>query len=231
MRKSDRLGGNSDRRDCDASDPSTGDGWSATCIRVRVPTVIADNAYTGNIVVQQGTGGNGKTHTFGNTFRVLPRIISNTPTADIIGNRVKISGDHFCQGAGCPVSPNRSAAADNVKFGSTQALDSEFVNSGASPCGGNAEAWIDAEICVKVPAGTPVGSQPTKARSNNYDSNTMAFTVQSTIPNDPTVTEPPSRQWNAAETLAIAVGGVTSSSTIVLKTDISVGPQAIYGFK
>lgn len=49
--------------------------------------------------------------------------------------------------------------------------------SGGGSCGA-ASAWTDVEICVKIPAGISVGSQPSKLRSNNLDSNTSAFTVQ-----------------------------------------------------
>ncbi len=213
---------------CDSGDSSPGDGWSETCIRVRVPPVIADNAYTGNIAMQQGTGGNSKTHTFGNTFRVLPRIVSNTPTSDIVGNRVKIAGNHFCQGAGCPVSPNRSTAADNVKFGSTQAADGEFVNSGASPCSGNAQAWTDAEICVKVPAGTPAGSASTTITSNtSYTSNAKTFTVQSSVPNDPDLGPGTDKgQYKSDGSTVIGVGSSTNQTTVVFKMLMSVGPNA-----
>jgi hypothetical protein len=93
-----------------------------------------------------------------------------------VGTRVKIAGSHLCQSGTCPVSPNRSNSADNVKFGSTQASDNDFVSSGAAPCSGNAQAWTDSEICVNVPTGTPGGSQPTKVTNyTTFTSNTKSW--------------------------------------------------------
>ncbi len=194
--------------------------WSNTLIRAQVPASIADSTYTGNLIVQQGDGSNNKTHTYTTTgFRILPRIISNTPASDIVGNVIQIDGNHLCQSGTCPSSP--PTAGDKVEFGTTAALSTDFVTT--PNCTG-ASKWSHTQTCVKVPAGTPIGSQPTKVTSNtSYTSNTMAFTVQSSTPNDPTVSEPPSRQWNSAETSAIPVGGATSSSTVVLKADISAG--------
>ena len=194
--------------------------WTNTAIQIQVPTTIVDTVNTGSIAMTQGTDANGKTHTYANTLRVIPRILSNTADTDVSGNRVKILGNHFCQGASCPISPNRSTVSDNVKFGTTQALDTDFINSGGVPCSGNAQAWTASEICVQVPAGIAVGSQPTKVTSNtSYVSNTKAFTVPSTTPNDPNITAP--RQYKSNGTTVIAHMGSTNESTVILKADIS----------
>ena len=137
----------------------------------------------------QGTGSNNKTHTYTTTgFRVLPRITGNSPTSGLVGDTIQLLGDHFCQTGTCPVSPNRSSATDNAKFGSTQAADGDFQNltGGAGVCNGTGAAWNHSEICVKVPTGAPTGSQPTIVKSNSSDSNTQAFTVISATPSDPT---------------------------------------------
>ena len=136
----------------------------------------------------------------------MPRIISNTPTNGIVADVIQVLGNHFCQSGTCPVSPNRSDTSNNVKFGSTQALDGDFVNQtgGAGACNGAGAAWTHTEICVKVPAGITAGSQPTKARTNaTYDSNTKAFTVNSVVPNDPTNLN---QYKDAGLTQTIAVG-------------------------
>lgn len=192
-------------------------GWSASgyssntvCIEM-TSSSISDSVYSGSITLNRNS--DFKTDVESN-FGIMPRILSNTPNNGVAGDRIKITGNHFCQSGTCPVSPNRSDASNNVKFGSTQALDSDFVNSGASPCSGNAEAWTNTEICVKVPAGTPIGSQPTKVRTNaTYDSNNKAFTVNSTVPNDPTDLN----QFKENGTAVISAGGTTASSTVVFK--------------
>ena len=160
--------------------------------------------------MQQGAGSSNKTHIYTATgFRILPRIISNNPSSGIAGDTIQINGNHLCQTGTCPTSPNRSTATDNVKFGSTQAADGDFT-SGA-PCSGS--GWGHAEICVKIPAATPSGSQPTIAKSNNYDSNTQAFNVNSPTPSDPTSLN---QFKNSGLTQSIAVGDTASATPIYL---------------
>lgn len=198
---------------CDAAD-----GWTNTCIKVQVPAVIATSIYTGVIDVQQGTGSNNKTHTYTN-FRILPRIISNTPANGIVGDTIQILGDHFCQTGTCPVSPNRSSSANNVKFGSTQALDADFLaqTGGAGACNGSGVAWNHGEICVKVPSGTPTGSQPTLVTSNTtYTSNTIAFTRDSTVPSSPASLA----QYLNDGATSISIGGA-GTSTVELAANIT----------
>ncbi|MEK9154827.1 MAG: hypothetical protein AAB596_02055 [Patescibacteria group bacterium] len=194
-------------------------GWSAgsysgnsVCIEV-TPASIPDSVYSGSITLTRNS--DSKTHPF-STFSIMPRIISNTPANGIVADVIQVLGNHFCQSGTCPTSPNRSDTSNNVKFGSTQALDSDFANQtgGAGACNGAGAGWTHAEICVKVPSGIPTGSQPTKVRTNNtYDSNTKTFTVNSTVPNDPTNLN----QFKENGTTMIPAGGTTVSSNVVLK--------------
>src|SRR3989344_3830765 len=191
-----------------------GSAYTSTCIAIQVPTTIADSTYTGNMVVNRTS--DSKTDTLSG-FRVLPRIASNTPGNGTAGDTVKIAGDHFCQSGTCPVSPNRSSTADNVKFGSTQALDGDFQNlTGAGTCAGSGAAWIDTEICVNVPAGTPTGSQPVQVTSTAsavaYTSNTQAFTVNSPTPADPGNLKQ-SRNSAFTDLIALTVPPSVASST------------------
>lgn len=188
--------------------------YQATCVGIQIPAAIADTAYTGNIVLTRTS--DSKTSTYAG-FRVLPRILTNNPTAEVGGNRVQITGNHFCQTGTCPVSPNRSGANDNVKFGSTQGADSDFVNSGASPCSGNSQAWIDTEVCIKVPAATPAGSQTTLVTSNTYTSNTKAFTRSSTVPTDPTSMS----QKRLGGDVTLPTGATTNQTTAVMYMTMS----------
>lgn len=201
---------------CDAATCSgptgsvTTTSWGNTAITAQVPTVIADNAYTGSLAMQQGSGSSNKTHTYTTTgFRVLPRIALNNPDNGITGDTVQITGNHLCQTGTCPTTPNRSTASDNVKFGSTQAVDGDFTSGG--PCTGS--GWGHAEICVKVPTATPSGSQPTIVKSNNYDSDDQAFNVNSPTPLDPTSLN---QFKNSGLTQQIATGDTASSTPIYL---------------
>jgi len=196
---------------CDAVD-----GWANQCIKVQVPTAISDSVNTGSISVTQGTGSNNKPHTYINTFRILPRITANTPTSDAVGNVIQIDGNHFCQSGTCPASP--PTAADKVEFGATAALAADFVTS--PNCSG-ASKWSHTQICVKVPAAAPAGSQPTKVTSNTlYTSNTMAFTVLSPVPVLPTNTM---QSRNSGFTDVIPQGGYASSTPVYFAFDTSSG--------
>jgi len=198
----------------------TSSGYSATAICVEVPTGISDSVYTGNIVVTRTS--DTKTRTFSN-FRILPRIVSNSPVSGSVGTIVQVTGNHFCQTGTCPISPNRSAINDNVKFGSTQALDSDFMNqTGAGTCAGAGAAWVHNEICVKVPTGAPSGSQPTSVTSNGLVSNSKPFTRASTIPNNPDVGPGASRgQFKFDGVTVIAIGGSTNESGFAARANIS----------
>lgn len=191
-------------------------GWAAAgtsvCIEV-TPAAIVSTVYTGSITITR----NDLTTFAFSTFRVLPRIASNTLTADVVGNVIQIDGNHFCQSGTCPVSP--PTAGDKVEFGATAAISTDFVTT--PNCTG-ASKWSHTQICVKVPSGTPAGSQPTKVTSStSFVSNTKAFTVQSTVPSNPTVTTPPERQFKANDTTTIVVGATTNETQVFLKADLS----------
>lgn len=213
-----------------AVDAGAASSWTNTAVSVTVPTAIANTSYTGNVVVTQGTGANGKAHTFPSTFRVLPRTTSVSPTSGLVGDTIQVNGDHFCQTGTCPVSPNRSTTADNVKFGTTQAADADFLalTGGAGVCNGAGAAWADAEICVKVPSGTPSGSQPVTVRSNDFDSDTEAFTRTSSAPSDPTNLYQFKTNTDTAEppTTNIAVGGGMNQTNAWFRMTMSAGVNA-----
>ena len=184
-------------------------GWAAagTSVCAEVSSSISNSVYTGTITL---TRNDLKTNVWSN-FRVLPRITTNTPSSGVVADTVTIDGDHFCQSGTCPPSP--PTAADTAEFGSTDAIASDFVTS----CSGGSK-WSHTQVCAKVPAGTPTGSQPSKITSNtSYVSNTKAFTVQSTVPNDPT----DEKQYKSNGTTLISTGGTTDESTVVLKADLA----------
>ncbi|MEK9152077.1 MAG: hypothetical protein AAB692_01800, partial [Patescibacteria group bacterium] len=200
-------------------------GWAAagTSVCVEVSPSISDSVYTGTITL---TRNDLKTNVWAD-FRVLPRITSNSPTSGIIADVIQLLGNHFCQSGTCPVSPNRSSASDHAKFGSTQAADGDFMaqSGGAGACNGSGVGWTHAEICLKVPAGTPVGSQATKVRSGAgacpgatcYESNIKGFTVLSTVPDD--LTNP--LQYKSNGSTLIPVGTGTNETTVVYKASMS----------
>ena len=75
-----------------SSDTSGYVSWSTTLVdNTQIPTAIANNSYTGNIVLKRTDN---KAAIFAG-FRVLPRIISNTPDNGIITDVIQLLGDHF----------------------------------------------------------------------------------------------------------------------------------------
>lgn len=206
-------------------------GWAgaATSICIEVSPLISDTVYTGTITL---TRNDLKTNVW-TDFRVLPRIIPPAvPASGIGGTIIQLTGDHFCESGTCPESPNRSSASNNVKFGSTQAADSDIVNQtgGAGACDGTGAGWTHTKICVKVPTAAPTGSQPTIVRSGAgacpgptcYESNTAAFTVVSSVPNDPSSLQ----QYKSNGTTVISIGGGTNETSVVLKASMSAGVNA-----
>ena len=115
-----------------------------------------------------------------------------------------------------------------MTFGSTQALDGDFQNltGGAGACNGSGAAWIHSEMCVKVPSGTPVGSQPAQVTSSNtaWVSNAQAFSVSSSVPNDPDVGPGSGKgQFKSNGSTVIATGDGTNETTVVFKMLMSAG--------
>jgi len=204
-----------------AEGPCTTGGWSAAgysgnTVCVEVSPAISNSVYTGTVTVTRNS--DAKTDYI--DLRVLPRIISNSPTSDIKGATVQILGDHLCESGTCPTAGNRSTVSDNILFGTTQAPDADFLalSGGAGACNGSGAAWTHTEVCVKVPAAVGAGSQPTKATSNNsYLSNEKAFTVLSSIPNDPDNL----LQYQADGVTPISVGGSITAGDMVHAADIA----------
>ncbi|KKW14491.1 MAG: hypothetical protein UY55_C0008G0006 [Candidatus Jorgensenbacteria bacterium GW2011_GWB1_50_10] len=202
-----------------AEGPCTVAGWGATgmgsSVCVEVNATISNTVYDGTVTLTRT--GDSKTDVI--DLHILPRIASNTPTATTVGSVVQIDGDHLCQTGTCPPTP---PTTDYIAyFGSTQAISTDFVTT--PNCSG-ASKWGHTQVCVKVPSGTPTGTQKTKLQgklSPLYESQRKDFTVQSTIPNTPTVTEPPSRQYKSDNTTVIAIGSGTTESTVILKSDIT----------
>lgn len=169
--------------------------WTNTAIQAQVPPAIIDSTNTGSISMVQGTGTNGKNHTYANTLRILPRITGFTPTSASEGGAVTVNGNHFCQSVSCPVA---FGVNDKVTF--TSAKDAAVFTS-----------WSATAIVTAVPVGAVTGN--VVVTSNTYTSNGKSFTVLSNTPLDPTSLG----QWkNAALTQPIAIGGVSSSTPIYL---------------
>lgn len=192
-------------------------GWSSTSVCVEVSSSISDTVNSGTVTLTRN--GDNKTDVI--SLQVLPRILTNTASSDVVGNVVVIDGNHFCQTGACPSTPPSSDYL--VYFGSTQAVPSDFVATGS--CSGQGASWSNTKICVKVPTGTPSGSADTKVvgqASPLYESQRKTFSVASTGPNVPDVGPGTNKgQYKSDAMTVISIGGATNQSTVVFKADIS----------
>ncbi|HLD61930.1 MAG TPA: hypothetical protein VI998_03065 [Patescibacteria group bacterium] len=200
---------------CDSATCSSPSGsvattsWGNTSITAQVPTVIADNAYTGSFVVQQGNGTNNKQHQYtASGFRVLPRITSITPSADGVNPDSRtMNGNHFCQSGSCLSAASWNAAADDgddVKFGTTNATVTGTPSNTA--------------VEVTVPTLSPGGYTVT-LYSSSYSSNGTPFTYLDNTPANPSSLN----QYQSNCSTAIADEATTTSSTVCLKGAVSGG--------
>jgi len=185
--------------------------YTDTAVTVQVPQAIADDAYTGSIILTRTTPADNKTDTW-SAFRVLPRITSLVPDNGIEGNTVQINGNHFCQTGTCPGVGSRSTATDNVKFyDNVQVPDADV------------SAWSHTQITVKVPTGASSGN--VYVTSNNYLSNGKYFTMNVATPNDPTDL----RQFKTDQLTEILVGGGTNETEVRFRMTMSASiPGTLY---
>jgi len=133
--------------------------WSDTQITITIPTALVDTIDTGTLNLSRAS--DSKTSNNWN-IRVLPQITSLNPTSGIVGTVVNINGTHLGSDPGVGY---RSTATDNIKFGSTQALESDI------------SSWSATLIQVKVPSGVSAGTNTVVVRRNNYDSNSSSFSA------------------------------------------------------
>jgi hypothetical protein len=194
---------------CDSSTCSSPTGsaatnsWSNTAIAVQVPAVIADNIYTGSVIMQQGTGSNNKSHTYTTTgFRILPRLTNLSASSGLINDAITVNGNHLCQNnAVCP-----SAFDTNNRVTFTSAINTTVFTS-----------WSNTAIVTAVPTGATDGV--IYVMSNAYQSNnSSAFSVLTTTPNVPTALN---QFKDAALTLPISVGSLSSSTNIYFTSTMS----------
>ena len=183
--------------------------WGNTSITAQVPTVIADNIYTGSFAVQQGNGTNNKQHQYtASGFRVLPRITSITPSADGVNPDSRtLNGNHFCQSGACLGAASWNATADDgddVKFGTANATVTGVPS--------------DTAVAATVPSLTP-GGYTVILYSSTYPSNGKAFTYLDNTPANPLSLN----QYRSDCSTAIADEATTTSTTVCLKAAVSGG--------
>lgn len=190
--------------------------WGATAIQIQIPTSIADNSYTGNIISYQGTGGNSTaSDTYGSgIYRILPRITSFIPTNPAKGESVQIVGNHLCQ-AGAASCPTGFDANNKITF--YNGVDATYFDS-----------WNNTSATTTVPATAQSGNVILK--SNNYDSNALNLTLGTNAPYPPSSlnqfksdgsTQITTNSGTNESSVKLAGGlSATSSMTMVLEVEV-----------
>ncbi|KPJ56854.1 hypothetical protein AMJ49_03515, partial [Parcubacteria bacterium DG_74_2] len=151
--------------------------WSDTSISVTIPSSIADDSYTGAIILTRTSPSGNKSDTATTSFRILPHTVSLNPASGQVGTQVTISGDHFCQEGTCPSAGERNTATTTVTFNGINVLDADITT------------WTATTVVAKVPAGASTG--PVIVKSNSYDSNGVVFTVGVAAPPEVRSLPPP----------------------------------------
>lgn len=178
--------------------------WSNTAIAVQVPTVIADNVYTGSLIMQQGSGSSNKTHTYTTTgLTILPRITSTAPTSGSFNDAVTVNGNHFCQNNA--VCPGSFDVNNKVIFSSAETATT-FTS------------WSNTAIVTAVPINSVTGN--VTITSNAYISNGKNFTVLSPTPSDPSSLN---QFKDSGLTQVLAIGGLSSTTPLYLTMSMLVG--------
>lgn len=205
------------------SDPATcaGGAYTDTCVRVRVPSSIADNLYTGNLKITRDSDSKENEWTV-SAFRIFPRITALNPNTGIAGDPITIEGNHFCQSGTCPSSPNRDTTDNNVTF-----------NGGALivPDPSDVTGWTDAAspntVTVNIPTGAATGNVQIESDvdgvvndSNTATSNSISFTLGNATPDDAANLE---QCTDSGCTSTISVPQTVTNTTIYFRVRMQVG--------
>jgi hypothetical protein len=179
----------------------TSGGYSSTAVCVEVPAAIADNLYTGDIVLSRTA--DSKTSSSSN-FQILPRLTSAVPATVVIGDPVRLVGNHLCQSGTCPTPPTGDASN---KFTFTTGIDQTAFS-----------AWSHTSATTTAPAGSNSGN--VTLTSNTYVSNGMNLTVQDPTPDVPATL---GQYHDVGLTQALAEGATASSTPIYLSVAMLTG--------
>lgn len=184
--------------------------YTATAVCFRVPDV-SNSLYTGNIILNR-TADNKSSSI---AFRILPKLVSLSPSSGSVADAVTLTGDHFCQTGTCP---GGFTEVDYIKFNSN-ATSTVFYD------------WTHTTASGTVPSDAITGNV-TIFSDTIYYSNGKNFTVTSLTPYDPTNLK---QFKDSGLTQEMAVGNTSSSTpiylTMTMESEVSGGtlyPQIEY---
>jgi hypothetical protein len=108
-----------------ANGPCSVGGYTSTTACLEVPTGIANNVYSGTVVLNRSSDNLQAT----TSLSILPRITAINPSSTAAGTVMQIVGNHFCQTGTCPVSPNRASASNEVVLGGSGGGEYSYYRS------------------------------------------------------------------------------------------------------
>jgi hypothetical protein len=151
------------------------ESWSNTAIKVDVPTIIANNVYTGAITfVRDFPTASAAKVDYANIFSIRPRLASITPTSGGQGDAITLTGDHLCPVGG--VCPTGTLGTD-----SSVLLTPGFSSSDNLVLGGATadywNSWSHTQVVTAVPVGATLGATLATLTAGTYPAGAVAFTV------------------------------------------------------
>lgn len=193
--------------------------WSNTGITARVPTVIPDNLYSGNIKIVRNypVGASSSADIYQNTFYIRGRVLSITPSSGDADSDITITGNHLCQPLGvCPLGSLGNDSNINSSPGFS-VLDRITIGGDVSTYWGS---WSDTSIQTKVPSSSNSGATSVTATAGGYFAGSLPFTVTfSVLANAPTNL---TQFAGASSTISIPTGGYSTSTSVRFGGVISV---------
>jgi hypothetical protein len=194
--------------------------WSNTSITARVPTIISDNLYSGNIKIVRNfpLGATPSTSTYANTFYIRPRVLSILPITGDQDSSITITGNHLCQPLG--VCPTGSVGVDsNINTSPQFSTLNRITLAGEVSTYFN--SWTDTSIQTQVPTLANSGDTYAETTAGGYNAGSLPFTVTfSASANSPTSLV---QYAGASSTIVIPTGGSATSTSIRFGGVISVG--------
>lgn len=151
------------------------ESWSNTAIKIEIPAVIPDNAYTGTItLVRDFPNSAGATADYANVFSVRPRLVGITPSSGGAGDALTLSGDHLCPiGGTCPTGT--PGIDSNVVASPGFSSSDNLVLAGVSADYWN--SWSHTQVVSAVPVNAALGATNVVLTAGTFPAGQIAFTV------------------------------------------------------
>lgn len=207
----------------DSSGTAYVESWSNTAVRVRVPSVIPDNDYSGDVILTRSfpSGSTARSDIYNSTFYIRPRLISINPISGGEGDVISVNGNHLCPN-GCPTG--------SVGIDGDLASSPAFSSSNNVVIGGVTanyfNYWTDAIVLTRIPSGTVIGLTNVDLFAGGYNAGRLPITIKLVaIP----ITPSSIKQYSGTDlTQLIPTGGYVSTSTVSFASILAASSSGIH---